>query len=157
MNTNDCIRINIPKIVHENIDGETVILNLDDGNYYSLVGTGADIWECLENGANIRDVIERLYTKYDGVRENMEKAAHVFISELMQEGLIVTDGTGPDSGSGCFHAKVETGNKESKPVFEAPVLNKYSDMQDLLLLDPIHDVDETGWPTVKKDPSSKDQ
>jgi hypothetical protein len=27
-----------------------------------------------------------------------------------------------------------------------PVLNKYTDMQDLLLLDPIHEVDERGWP-----------
>jgi hypothetical protein len=34
--------------------------------------------------------------------------------------------------------------KESK--FEKPGLQKYSDMQDLLLLDPIHEVDEMGWP-----------
>jgi hypothetical protein len=27
----------------------------------------------------------------------------------------------------------------------------YEDMQDLLLLDPIHDVDETGWPARKQD------
>jgi hypothetical protein len=30
--------------------------------------------------------------------------------------------------------------------FHAPVLQVYSDMQDLLLLDPIHEVDATGWP-----------
>jgi hypothetical protein len=35
--------------------------------------------------------------------------------------------------------------------FVAPVLHKHTDMQDLLLLDPIHEVDETGWPSVKKD------
>jgi hypothetical protein len=33
--------------------------------------------------------------------------------------------------------------------FEAPVLQKYTDMQDLLLLDPIHDTDETGWPNIR--------
>ena len=39
--------------------------------------------------------------------------------------------------------------RRNKPL-AAPVLNKYSDMQDLLLLDPIHDVDEeAGWPTNK--------
>jgi hypothetical protein len=27
------------------------------------------------------------------------------------------------------------------------VLGVHPDMQDLLLLDPIHDVDEVGWPT----------
>ena len=42
--------------------------------------------------------------------------------------------------------------KESKAVFNAPVLNKYTDMQDLLLLDPIHEVDATGWPSIKPIP-----
>jgi hypothetical protein len=35
--------------------------------------------------------------------------------------------------------------------WEAPKLTVYEDMQDLLLLDPIHDVDETGWPARKQD------
>jgi hypothetical protein len=30
-----------------------------------------------------------------------------------------------------------------------PLLRKYTDMRDLLLLDPIHDVDEQGWPVRK--------
>ena len=40
----DRLKINEPTIVHENIDGETVILNLDSGNYYSVVDAGARIW-----------------------------------------------------------------------------------------------------------------
>ena len=30
--------------------------------------------------------------------------------------------------------------------YEPPVIECYPDMQELLLLDPIHEVDETGWP-----------
>jgi hypothetical protein len=30
-----------------------------------------------------------------------------------------------------------------------PVLERYTDMQELLFLDPIHDVDESGWPHRK--------
>jgi len=33
--------------------------------------------------------------------------------------------------------------------FSAPVLNAYTDMEELLLLDPIHDVDQAGWPMPK--------
>ena len=33
--------------------------------------------------------------------------------------------------------------------YAAPKLATYSDLQDLLLLDPIHDVDETGWPAAR--------
>ena len=32
----DRLKINEPNIVHENIDGETIILNLDTGNYYTI-------------------------------------------------------------------------------------------------------------------------
>ena len=31
-----------------------------------------------------------------------------------------------------------------------PVLNKYTDMQDLLLIDPIHDVEAHGWPAKRE-------
>jgi len=58
-----------------------------------------------------------------------------------------------------FRARVESAGprsdeRELKHVssngeFRAPVLNVYADMKDLLLLDPIHDVDEVGWPTPK--------
>jgi hypothetical protein len=30
--------------------------------------------------------------------------------------------------------------------FVPPVLERYDDMEDLLLLDPVHDVDAQGWP-----------
>jgi hypothetical protein len=33
--------------------------------------------------------------------------------------------------------------------FTPPALTKFTDMQDLLLLDPIHDVGSGGWPAKK--------
>ncbi len=33
--------------------------------------------------------------------------------------------------------------------YAPPALETYTDMQELLLLDPIHDVDETGWPAAR--------
>jgi hypothetical protein len=30
--------------------------------------------------------------------------------------------------------------------FQAPALEKHSDMQDLILLDPVHEVGPRGWP-----------
>ena len=32
--------------------------------------------------------------------------------------------------------------------YQAPVLQAFDDMQDLLLFDPIHEVEPTGWPQV---------
>ncbi len=149
MDTNGRIRINIPKVVHETIDGETVILNLDNGNYYSLVGTGAHIWDYVEKGVAVNEIIERLLRDYKAGKEEIEREVNEFLSELMREDLIGPDGAGAsdvDKPSDDQAAPAIEGQKNS---FVAPVLNKYTDMQDLLLLDPIHEVDEkSGWPNV---------
>ncbi len=158
MNTNSRIKINVPKIVHETIDGETVILNLDKGNYYSLVGIGADIWRFMENNATMGSIIEKISNNYQGDQGDIEVAINSFVSELMQEGLVIPNNENNPENEESSHVQVQTGLKENKPTFEAPKLNKYTDMQDLLLLDPIHDVDDKkGWPTINPDTSLENQ
>lgn len=158
MNTNGRIKINVPKIVHETIDGETVILNLEKGNYYSLVGIGADIWGFMENDATMGSVIEKISNNYQGEQGDIDITINKFVSELMQEGLVILDNDNNPENEESSRVQVQTGLKESKPTFEAPKLNKYTDMQDLLLLDPIHDVDDKkGWPTINPDTSLENQ
>jgi hypothetical protein len=142
-------RINSPKVIHETIDGETVIVNLDSGNYYSLEKVGADIWALIGSGLPVPEIIEDIATRYIGERKEMDQAIHEFFGDLQQEGLIMIDETqGSEAQPGIRDRTEET---EELPVFENPALQKYTDMQDLLLLDPIHDVDETGWPSQKND------
>ena len=149
MDTNGRIRINIPKVVHETIDGETVILNLDNGNYYSLVGTGAHIWDYVEKGATVNDIIEILSCYYEAGKEDIEGEVNKFLSELMQEDLTTPDGVDTSHIFKTSDDQIETAPKGQKSTFTPPALNKYTDMQDLLLLDPIHEVDEqSGWPHV---------
>jgi hypothetical protein len=78
-----------------------------------------------------------------------------FIDELQQEGLIVVKEK--EESRGAIDLKTESKAEGKKPDFEAPVLNRYTDMQDLLLLDPIHEVDETGWPIQKPDLSNENE
>ena len=40
----------------------------------------------------------------------------------------------------------------SPMAFEKPVIEKFSDMQEMLLLDPIHEVSEMGWPNEAEKP-----
>lgn len=144
MSTNGHYKINVPKIVHETIDGETVILNLDSGNYYSLIGIGADIWDDLKKGTAVDHILAKAHRDYIGDKEDIEAAINNFLLELMEENLTspYTSNNGPTS----VHEALP---QNDKTTFHAPKLNKYTDMQDLLLLDPIHDVDDNeGWPNV---------
>ena len=140
------LRINGPNIVHENIEGETVILNLDTGSYFSIVDVAAAIWSYIEKGVPVIDILSLIRKNYECSRPDLEKEVNSFISQLEHEGLVITV---DDSLLIPQNWKEQINIRKSKAVFNAPVLNKYTDMQDLLLLDPIHQVDDTGWPSNK--------
>ncbi|MCX6008386.1 MAG: PqqD family peptide modification chaperone [Chloroflexi bacterium] len=149
MKTTDSFRINTLKVVHEVIDGETIILNLDSGNYYSLVETGAKIWDLLATMNSVDNIVKELCFYYEGSGNEIDNEVNSFISALITEGLLVSR---KQTGTELLHDAGSVNQPDkitAKIEFKPPALNKYSDMQDLLLLDPIHEVDVIGWPTIK--------
>lgn len=145
-------QINAPKVIHEAFDDEVVIVNLGNGNYYSLGKVGADIWGLIERGATVGDIVEGLVRRYEGSRDEIEQAVHALMSDLQKDELIV-----PLAAQGSERAQEGQASAEHEPAagrlpFEAPVLQTYTDMQELMLLDPIHEVDEAGWPSTKPEP-----
>lgn len=144
-------RMNRPKVIHETFEDEVVIINFDSGNYYSLRQVGADIWTLIESGASVSAIVEGLAQRYEGNRAEIENAVMQFLNELQQANLVV-QGTASESTQRKEMPKPR--QDAGKPQFQMPVLQQYTDMQDLLLLDPIHEVDETGWPNVKVEPSN---
>lgn len=144
-----------PHVIHETLDGEVIIINLDSGSYYSLDPIGADIWAFIENGTTVEEIATMIAHHYDSNGVGIENAVSEFLEELQKEGLIIPD-TGALSGrTDGPKGKIETGSATTLPVFSAPVLHKYTDMEELLLLDPIHEVDETGWPKSKAESSNE--
>ena len=133
--------IQTPRVVHETIDDETIVIDFDDGTYYSLRTTANFIWQLLEN-ASAGQIVEAVRQQYTGDAEQIESSVHAFLAQLVQAQLIVeTDG---DSSQ-----PVLTPIDGTPEPFTPPLLEEYADMQDLLLLDPIHDVDAQGWPARK--------
>jgi coenzyme PQQ synthesis protein D (PqqD) len=142
---NQRFRVNTPTVTHEIIDGEAVIINLDSGNYYSLVETGSLIWSLLEKGASAGQVQDLLQQGYQGNAADIDRGVQELLAQLQQEDLIVPVDAAPVVELTELK-QIVPANGQDKPTFNPPQLNKYSDMQELLLLDPIHDVDDTGWP-----------
>jgi len=143
-------RVNAPKVLYEAFEDETVLINLDSGSYYSFSGSGAVIWDCIVRGDSVGSVIENLQEHFGG-RDGIAPAVQDFVSELIEENLLVEESSGAGKNAKQTRAKMIT-----SPQFERPALQKYTDMQDLLLLDPIHEVDETGWPhALLPNPSAK--
>lgn len=135
-------RIAGPHVVHQTIEGEVIIINLESGCYYSLTDTGAEVWALLEGGAAVADTVAALDGRYVADRGAIATAVDQLVANLRAEGLMV-----PADGDAAVLPVVATA--PSRTPFIVPVLQKYSDMQDLLLIDPIHEVGESGWPGTK--------
>lgn len=141
-------RINSPPVVAETLDGEATIVDLERGIYYSLNESGSYVWDELRRGAEPRAIAASLATRYSISSEAAEEAVEGLVRELVEQQLIVplADGAEPVPASPDSRAGAPTSNGDD-PGYSPPVLSTYTDMQDLLLLDPIHEVDESGWPS----------
>lgn len=137
-------RVNEPRIVHQTIDGEAILIDFENGAYYSTAGSGAWIWECLSSGLGEEAILETLGMRYTGDKATMESSVLAFIDQLTTASLIVP--LDPDAGSPALPAGSTPSAADGPVVFEIPRLDTYTDMQDLLLLDPVHDVSGQGWP-----------
>lgn len=134
-------RINAPHVIAETMAGEATIVQLTTGCYFSLAGTGAEIWDGLVAGDTLEEVVERLAAEYDAPREEIAAAAGRLLGELTAEELLVAG----ENGSGSARPVQQPTAGERRPFVE-PSLEKFTDMQDIVLLDPVHEVDARGWP-----------
>ncbi len=139
-------RINGPNIIHEAFEDEVIVLNMNNGNYFSLSKASADIWKLIANGATIPAIIQAIRQRYQGDDSEIEAGITQFVSQLEQENLV----TAGDNEVGRQSQPITVDSAKEKLSFQMPTLQKFSDMQEMLLLDPIHDVDETGWPGLPR-------
>jgi hypothetical protein len=127
-----------PEIVHETVDGEVIAIDLDNGSYYSLAGSGPLIWSLLADGASEVELRDTLEARFGGV-ETIAGDVSALLGQLRESGLIVE--AEREEGVATLTAKAGDGE-----VYEAPRFERYTDMKDYFLLDPIHEVDTAGWP-----------
>lgn len=148
------LKINEPNVVHDTIDGETIVLNLLTGNYFSLDGTGALIWDCIRDTGNWKPAIGILCRENPALLEEIGQSVAAFVESLKEENLLIPTNMNhhPEISPELEERLVQAGRSFSKPI-----LNKYTDMQELLLLDPIHDVNERGWPESQESSDNEEK
>ena len=143
----ETITINEGRIIHETIDDEVIIIDLETGTYFSLTKSGADLWPAIVEGTSRDRLTAILAGSYDARRSDIEASVATFLDKLNVEEIIVVQ---PGDGA-AVDELVPTDGQQKLP-FEPPMLEKYTNTSELLLVvDPIHDVDEQGWPSRKSD------
>lgn len=136
--------VNTRHVVHETIDDETILIHLGTGVYYSLDGSGSAIWALASRGVPVEDVVAAVRAAHpsDPQPEAIDLGVRELLDRLVAEELLVPGI--PDELPGQLAVPGGLNG------FAAPSLQKYTDMQEFMLVDPLHEVDEqAGWPHVK--------
>jgi hypothetical protein len=121
-------------VAWEDFHGEFVVLDLESGRYFSLVGGGAIVWRGLTSGHSMDALCATLPP--DDPRRSEVMA---LVESLLEYKLLV-----PSSSPLEATGDVPTELAGSEGPFK---IDMFDDLADLLLADPIHEVDpDTGWP-----------
>lgn len=134
-----------PNIVYEESDAEIVVVNLIEGVYYFLTGTAAYTWMSLHAGQSISEISQSLASN-DKDLESIHQDIESFVRQLLDLSLVE-----PVNQMRQTVDRQPAVTEYVMNEYLPPTLETYADLQDILLLDPVHDVDVSGWPTTNID------
>lgn len=132
------IRI-LAAVNHERLDDEVIAINLETGAYYALDDAAAECWSVAAAGGGTDEMAAVLVALYEVDAQVATSDARAFADELVTAQLAAyTDEAAP---------AIDIPSVDQRKPYTAPAVLGYDDLETLLLIDPIHDVDEAGWPT----------
>ncbi|MDO4492780.1 MAG: PqqD family protein [Clostridia bacterium] len=135
-------RINEEKVFCDIADGQAVVIDFTTGIYYGFTPLGSEVLEKLRDGSGPEDIFAALQAA--GAGESVRADLDGFIGELVRKEILAGDAAGYSAGTTAIAPRaLEEG-------FLLAV-QEFNDVQDLLLADPVHEVDvDMGWPIMKE-------
>jgi hypothetical protein len=129
-------------IISDVFGEEVVLVNLETGVYFSLRASATQVWIRLQNNYSIDEIVADLMSIYEVNQDELLQHVNVFAQQLIDKQLIKLSESAEKQSVASIPNQV-------KSIFTPPVIEVFSDMQEILLLDPVHDVDKAGWPISK--------
>lgn len=129
--------LNTTSLSIEDFGEETVMVNFDTGKYYGLSGSGRVIVHSLARYCSLDEIVQQLERHFEPGEQDFREMAEGFLKILDGEKLL-----------NAWEASIDAIEPpvERKP-FVPPALEVHSDLQELIMLDPVHDANpDHGWP-----------
>ena len=82
----------IEEIVAGDIDGETVMMSIENGEYYGLDDIGSRIWGPIKKPVRVSGLIDTLLERFHVDRETCEKDVLKFLNELNEDKILEVEG-----------------------------------------------------------------
>jgi hypothetical protein len=133
-----------PTVRHERLEDEVIAIDLESGAYFALDDVAAVCWSILAGGGTVDAAVDATAARFDVASETAQHDIEHFVEELVRVGLL-----GP-----ADRPPVPAAVPDAPPELRAyrpPAIERFDDLEELLVLDPIHEVDEAGWPAAPAD------
>ena len=132
------LEIAAPQCAAQDFEGEIIALNLSTGTDCSLRELGVVLWRDLAAGHPVESLAALAAGTLGSPQPVLDFAANAVAQGLMRPAAdVAAPTTGPQLAGALADGKTNL-------VFEV-----HEDMKPLILLDPVHEVDETrGWPNL---------
>jgi hypothetical protein len=75
-------------VITRELDGETILLNLDTGIYFGLDPVGTDVWRAIVAGGSLEDALGRVQSEYDVEPVVLRNDFVRLVDELLAKGLL---------------------------------------------------------------------
>ena len=136
-------KLNEEKMFYDMADGQAVVINFVTGMYYGTTTLGSAVLDRLVKG-NSPEQIKNAVKALPDCPEDIDRQMDGFIQQLLEKEILLTGET------------VSGGEEpiDSSALEDGFILNleEFAEVQDLILADPVHDVDvEEGWPIFKEE------
>jgi len=76
------------RVLAEQVDGETVLLDLDSGMYFALNDVGARIWELCDGSRTVTDIVATISEEYEAPEEIINADVNELLGTLSAEQLL---------------------------------------------------------------------
>lgn len=135
--------LNTEKMFFDIADGQAVVINFTNGMYYGTTLLGSAVLERLVDGADV-DAVADAVGALPGAPDDIADAIRDFVGRAVEKEILV-EGEGEPAGVEAIDPRAASEGFDL-------TLDEFAEVQDLILADPVHDVDiEEGWPIFKEE------
>jgi hypothetical protein len=75
-------------VVAQEVEGETVILDLGSGHYFGLDVVGTRIWQLLGEGRSRETLVRTMIAEFDVDEERLRRDLEALLADLLARGLV---------------------------------------------------------------------
>ena len=81
-----------PEMVDAEVDGEVIMMSIEQGEYYGMDTTGSRIWALLETSMSFSTLCQKLMDEYDVEEATCQTEVTHFLSDMAERNIVTLQG-----------------------------------------------------------------